>query len=76
MEFDAHILNLFGDETVAQMMERDGLSHNVTVKLTAAKLHELSSRYDVTIRTRSGLTRVFLALQSTFLPGDYGHEQG
>lgn len=76
MELDVHILNLFGNKVVAKMMEQDDLAHNITTKLTLEQLYSLSSRYDVTIRTRSGLTRVFLALQSAFLPGDYSHEQG
>lgn len=75
MEFEATILNLFGKRSIALMMEQDGLAHNRPVKLTPQRLFDLSNRYDVTVRTRSGATRVFLAEQTTFLPGDYSHER-
>jgi hypothetical protein len=71
MEFDAHILNIAGDKRSAEMMEQDGLIHNATIKMTAERLYKLSMRYDVTIRTTGVLTRVFLAHQATYLPGDY-----
>jgi hypothetical protein len=71
MEFDAIILNLFGEESIVKMMEQDGLVHFKQTKLTPERLFELSKRYDVTVRTRDNVTRVFLAEQATFLPGDY-----
>ena len=75
MEFDAIILNLFGEESIVKMMEQDGLAHNKATKLTPERLFELSKRYDVTIRTNGKLTRVFIAEQATFLPGDYSEQQ-
>ncbi|MCK9567508.1 hypothetical protein M0R72_01000 [Candidatus Pacearchaeota archaeon] len=70
MEFDALVFNLFGNKTIAKMMERDGLPHNRLVKMTAERLFELSRLYDVTVRIHT-TTHIFLALQATYLPGDY-----
>jgi len=75
IEFDANIINLFGKEIIVEMMKQDGLNHNKATKLTTEKLYQMSKRYDVTIRTSDGLTRVFLAPQTTYLPGDFGDEQ-
>jgi hypothetical protein len=61
-------VNLFGSKKVARMMEEDGLPHNKPTTTTLESLFELTKRYDVTLRTRD-ITRVFLAQQTTFLPG-------
>jgi hypothetical protein len=74
MDIEVIFLNLFGKKSVAQMMEQDGLTH-FPMKVTAERLFELSKRYDVTIRTSNNTTRVFLAEQATFLPGDYSEQQ-
>jgi len=69
MQIKVQYFNLFGSKIVARMMEEDGLPHNKPTTTTMESLFELTKRYDVTLRTRDNITRVFLAQQTTFLPG-------
>lgn len=69
MQIKVQYFNLFGSRTMAKMMEQDGLPHNTPTTTTLDALFELTKRYDVTLRTRDSITRVFLAQQTTYLPG-------
>lgn len=75
MKIKVQYFNLFGSKRVARMMEEDKLPHNKQTWADFDSLFDLAKRYDVTLRTTNEgvgtiwLTRVFLAQQTTFLPG-------
>lgn len=67
--FRVQFFNLYSQPAVFEKMKIDNIIPNGYKIITLKYLEELSTRYDVTIRTRHGQMSVFLAEQTTFLPG-------